>query len=309
MAAHRALDGMEQHQHRQGHRGAPAMAAHRALDGMGLASCAAPGRRGGGSSERFVQPGSSMTMHRLRLAALAMSVFAGGQPSARAQASPGPPARPPARPADHEPPPPQRFERDMMMRFHMHASFDAVRGIERLLIRGKLEDARYFARALAAEPDPPGLAAWARQIAAVRERAAAVAAAPGIEEACRREARLAEACASCHADAGAQPEFQPPALPPDQQTVAARMARHQWAADRIWEGMVGDADDAWNAGLDVLAAAPLSWPGADRAALAHRLQQLAGRARHPAKTERADRAGRYGEILVTCAACHGPAAT
>jgi len=253
-----------------------------------------------------------MTTHDLRLVIVALCVTAGCQPTADART--GPQAAAPAAPVrtdDPEPPPPQRFERDMMIRFHMHASFDTARGIERLLIRGKLDDARYFARLLATEPDPPGLAPWARQIAVVRERAAAVGSAPGIDEACRRAARLAEACAGCHVDASAQPEFQPPPrLPADQQTVAARMARHQWAADRIWEGMVGDAGDAWRAGLDVLAAAPLSWPEitSDRAGLARRLQQLADRARHPAKDDLAERARVYGEILVTCAACHAPPA-
>lgn len=36
------------------------------------------------------------------------------------------------------------------------------------------------------------------------------------------------------------------------------MARHLWATDRLWEGMVGGDDDAWRDGLDVLAAAQSS---------------------------------------------------
>ena len=181
-----------------------------------------------------------------------------------------------------------RFERDMMTRFHMHASFDTVRGIERLLIRGKIDDARYFAQSLATQPEIPGLAPWAKQVALVRERAAAVGSAPGLDEACRREARLAEACAQCHAAASAQPDFgPPPRLQPDQGSVISRMVRHQWAADRIWEGMIGDSDDAWTAGLDVLAAAPLPFAktDGDRANLARRLQELADQARHPANND------------------------
>lgn len=240
-----------------------------------------------------------MNAYKLGLAVATTCAIAGCR--AAADADPPKPKR------AQESPPTQRFERDMMMRFHMHSSFDTVRGIERLLIRGKLDDARYFASSLASEADIPGLSPWAKQVALVRERAAAVAAAVGIDDACRREAKLAEACASCHADAGAAPEFQPPpSVPADQPTIAARMARHQWAADRIWEGMVGDADDAWRAGLDVLAATPLAWPelGSDRAALARHLQQLAEEARHPAKADRDERTRLYGEILVACAACH-----
>jgi cytochrome c553 len=195
----------------------------------------------------------------------------------------------------------------MMMRFHMLSSFDTARAIERLLIRGKLDDARYFAQSLATEPDIPGLAPWAKQVELVRERAAAVGTAPGVDEACRREARLAEACARCHLDASAQADFQPPReAPPDLQTVAARMARHRWAADRVREGMIGGSDDAWRAGLDVLAATPLSWPdpGSNRKDLARQLQHLADQARHPVGSDLAERARLYGEILVTCAACH-----
>jgi hypothetical protein len=199
----------------------------------------------------------------------------------------------------------------MMMRFHMLASFDTARTIERLLIRGRLDDARYFAQALATEPDVPGLAPWAKQVELVRERAAAVAAAPGIAEACRRQARLAEACARCHVDASAEADFQPPReVPPDQPSVAARMARHRWAADRLREGVIGGSDQAWRAGLDVLAATPLAWPepGAKRKDLARQLQQLADQGRRPAINGLAERTRLYGEILITCTACHAQTA-
>src|SRR5512138_2447067 len=82
-----------------------------------------------------------------------------------------------AEPAPEPPPqepPDVRFERDMMLRSHMHDNFDLVRGIERLLIRGKLEEARDFAMAIATSPEEPGHPGWAARPAAVRERAVAV---------------------------------------------------------------------------------------------------------------------------------------
>ena len=250
------------------------------------------------------------SMATRNLAVILAWTMAACQP-ATAGPTPAPPADPPGKlPPASALPPAQRFERDMMLRFHMLSSFDAARTIERLLIRGRLDEARYFAQAMATEPDVPGMAPWAAPIARVRERAAAIATAPDLAEACRREARLADACASCHRDAGAQAEFQPPHdVPPDLPTVVARMARHRWAADRLREGMIGEADDAWRAGLDILAAAPiapLASLGADRKELARRLQQLADQARH-ADGPPADRVRVYGEILVTCAACHGGA--
>lgn len=203
------------------------------------------------------------------------------------------------------PGPSERFERDMMVRFHMHQSFDLARAIEKLVVRGNLEDARAFARAIAEAPDEPGLGPWAKQAALVRERAGELANAASVEDACRREARLAEACAGCHLDAGVAPEPRPPRPPPDQPTLDARMARHRWATGRMWEGLVGGEVDAWREGLDVLAVTPLPAAQAARGDLARRLQQLAGDARQRARTDTlADRARAYGEMLVTCAGCH-----
>ena len=193
----------------------------------------------------------------------------------------------------------------MMTRFHMHASFDLVRAIERLLIAGKLDEARGLAGALAVESDTPGLEPWSTQVALVRTRAAAVASAPTLEAACRLEARLDEACAHCHTDAGAEPEFASmPTLPADADTVVARMSRHRWAADRVWEGMVGNADEPWRSGLEILAATPLpsATVGARRIELGRELQRRAEDARQGVTTEQRGRL--YGEILVACVACH-----
>ena len=198
-------------------------------------------------------------------------------------------------------------ERDIMLKLHMASEFDMGLGIERLLIRGKLDDARYFAQQLATVPDFPGVEPWASQLALVRERAGEIASAPSLDEACRRTARLAEACASCHTDASAQVDFGTPLpVPVDQPTVAVRMARHRWAANRLWEGLTGDSDGAWTAGLDVLADMPLSWSPLEgsRAGFASSLQRLADAARHVPKDNRTERSRLFGEILVTCAACH-----
>lgn len=207
-----------------------------------------------------------------------------------------------------EPPPRQRFEENMMVRMHMTENFGLVHELERNLIAGKLDAARDLARALAQAPDEPGAKAWAREAARVRERAGAIAAAKTVDEAIRADAQLAAACADCHVAAGAQPEFARwPALPPDGATVEARMARHLWAAERVWEGVVGDAPESWRAGLDVLASAPLpaTTLGAAREPYAKKLQRLArdARDRKPA-VALADRATAYGELLATCAACH-----
>jgi cytochrome c553 len=206
-------------------------------------------------------------------------------------------------------PPSKQFEHDMMARFHMHESYTLFGAIERLLVRGKLAEVRDLARAIGVAPDEAGLSAWAAQAAVVRDRAAAVANATTVEVACQRTASLAAACARCHADTGVSPEFRtPPPLPPDRPTIDARMTRHVWAVERVREGVIGDDDSSWRAGIDVLAQAPLPWRGSEgaRGALAKQLHDVADRARHRA-TPDPDRARTYGELLVACAACHATA--
>jgi hypothetical protein len=93
-------------------------------------------------------------------------------------------------------------------------------------------------------------------------------------------------------------------------SVAADMQRHLWAADRMWEGLVGPSDTAWQAGVVALADAQLA-PEAmadDRtlpkevfalAEQAHEIGAKGGDEKDPAK-----RAELYGRYLGTCAACH-----
>jgi cytochrome c553 len=216
----------------------------------------------------------------------------------------GPPAPPP-------PPPSVRFEHDMLVRFHMHENFGLLRAIEKLLLRGNLDDARALASGIAAGPDEPGLSQFAAQATLVRTRAEILARATRLDDACRAEARVADACAGCHAAAGAVPQFRPPApVPHDAPSMEARMKRHLWATDRLWEGIVGGDQESWRTGLDILAASPTPemQPTPERAKLARRMQQLADAARRGNRTDApVERATSYGEILVTCASCHASA--
>lgn len=210
---------------------------------------------------------------------------------------------------DAQPPPPVRLERPTSVRFHMHRHFDDLRTIQRDLIHGQLRDAQTLAFLLTRPTADPALAPWAADIDSVTNAARSLVAAPGIDEALRREARLAAACASCHVRTQASPLFaSPPQTPSDLMNTASAMARHRWATDRLWEGMVSGAGKPWRDGLDVIVATPVPMtPATDAPAIAARLQVLARRALAIQRdgTETLDeRARLYGEMLVTCAACH-----
>jgi hypothetical protein len=216
--------------------------------------------------------------------------------------------RPDAAPEDpqRQPPEPARFDKPAVVQFHMRRQLDVLRKVERLLVAGKLEDAKARAVALIQVAPDPGMTRWQREVDDVTEAARALAAAPSIDEACR-EARLGEACASCHLQTQVPPRFAVPAMPPaDEPTRTARMARHQWAADRLWEGLVGPSDHRWHVGLDVLVKTPLPFPRlTDTPQIASQLQTFAQSAiAHLATDSLEDRAHRYGEMLVMCAACH-----
>ena len=88
------------------------------------------------------------------------------------------------------------------------------------------------------------------------------------------------------------------------------MVRHIWAADRMWEGLIGPSDEAWAAGSSALLA---EWPGLDDLPgeaggsggarnYVPQLQDLAKRS--VSARDREDRASLYGELLGTCFGCH-----
>lgn len=194
----------------------------------------------------------------------------------------------------------------MLVRFHMHENYGLVRGIEKLVLRGRIEDAALFAAAIAEAPEEPGLGAYAAQAAKVRSSAAELAKAKQLDQAARATAHLAQACASCHTAAGIDAQATPSLPPPDRDTLDARMARHLWAAEQLWSGMIGNDDVAWKAGIQLIATSkPLrDQLTTEQQALGRRLQKTAERALRADAKQIATRANVYGELLLTCASCH-----
>lgn len=254
------------------------------------------------STTAILTVGGARLMRRLAIVGLAIGLQAGAQ--ADSKSAPKPAHKTAPKPAQQ---PSERFEENMMLRFHMHENFGVLRSLETLLIHGKIDEAHTLAEAIALAPDEPGAGAWTAQTLRVRESATALARMTSVDDALRETARLAAACGACHVDAGAQPDIATAKVPPpDLQTIPARMARHLWASDRLWEGMLGNTEPPWRAGLDVLAATPLPAAelGSDRVALGKQLQRLATETRAKAPLDLPARAAAYGDLLVTCASCH-----
>ncbi len=200
-----------------------------------------------------------------------------------------------------------RFQDPNEARYHMRMHFGDLRMVEQLLVTGRLAEGLSVAYLLTRQTVDSGLARWAAQSSRVNAAALELTSAQDVDEALRRLARVAVECAGCHVAADSAPTFAPPPTPPpDRSTRAARMARHAWAAERLWEAIVGDDDARWRRGLAVLADAPL--PSALLSDASHSAETLQVYARDQldmrGATSIEGRARAYGEMLILCARCH-----
>jgi len=137
--------------------------------------------------------------------------------------------------------------------------------------------------------------------------------APDLESAASSVARVGAACGACHTYLKRGPRYGgqiQTGPPPEESDVAGRMHRHRWAADRLWEGLIGPSDEAWRAGAVVLRDAALYTDALTRdvaqyeqvTKLTWTVHEIGARA--DVMTDRHQRAGLYGELLGTCARCH-----
>jgi len=119
-------------------------------------------------------------------------------------------------------------------------------------------------------------------------------------------ADLGVSCGMCHQRHGGPQASDEPAPPPSS-SIERRMARHVWATERLWEGLIVPSNDAWAAGAQALGAEPfpsevLNDGGVYARSAAGDFAQLAANA--PAKKTPEQRAALYAELLVTCGTCH-----
>lgn len=189
---------------------------------------------------------------------------------------------------------------------HMAFHFSEIGRVQAALVRGDLEAAREPARAIWLQTDHPDLPRGVDSpVHDLRRSAHRTASATTLEEAARATGEMGAACARCHHAAGTGPALAQE-FPPLGTSEVDRMARHRWAADRMWEGIIGDDDQVWLAGAQALTDSPLvpaSCP--DCAAvqdLARDVHDLGMEARRVDRLQA--RAGLYGRLLTTCSGCH-----
>lgn len=145
---------------------------------------------------------------------------------------------------------------------------------------------------------------WRPHVPPVRRAAKQVIDANDLETAAAATGELAAACGACHADIGVQLAPTDANDPLKDDTAFAQMGRHAWAADRMWDGLIGPSDAAWNKGASMLSEAALHGDAAPKevAGLAVYVRQLGEKG--AAEPELDKRAEHYSKLIETCATCH-----
>lgn len=195
----------------------------------------------------------------------------------------------------------------------MHERFAWVSAIQEVTIQGDVAEARSLAQEFAARlpsPTEPAPAAWRPHVDALRGELEGLGHADDLRDAGASVSRLALLCGRCHADVGARLELPEMPQPAQGGSFQDAMHGHQWAVDRMWEGLIVPSDERWIRGTTMFVAIPgckstTEAGDAEGQALCNHAQSLARRGM--VTESREGRAAIYGRLLATCAGCHAGA--
>ncbi len=193
----------------------------------------------------------------------------------------------------------------------MQQHFVHLDDLQKAVIAGDLTLAKQSARWVMDHHVEVRNEGWRPHLAKLEKAAAHVTQAPDLMQASVGAARVAGACGSCHEAHGIQMHFG--AVPAAEgEDTRAHMKRHQWAADRLWDAVVGNSDPVWDEATTALADAPLHLADGREGPTDLALEMIneAAEVVHRVGEQGAQTKGRdarveaLGEFLSTCAACH-----
>ena len=151
-----------------------------------------------------------------------------------------------------DPDPSTLAERVAAARDRMHERLTAAKAIQVAIALGDLERARAEAHRITTQDEPDFLPEWQPYLDDIRRAAAQIEVSADSETAAKTMAQLGRECARCHEAAHAQITFAREPEPTNTPKLGAQMASHQWAAARMWEGIIGSSTDRWLAGARTL---------------------------------------------------------
>ena len=197
---------------------------------------------------------------------------------------------------------------------HMHEHLGRISTIKSFIIMGNLDGVREPAVWLAEHKSVPGLPDNYRPfVDMMRGYAREVAAAPDLQSAAISVSAMARTCSNCHLANDVSLAFGFDTEPEGWADTISHMQRHQWGVDRMWEGLIGPSDAAWNRGADMLVDVPLqpvevateSTSEADAAKVEKIARRVHSFGSQSAKSATPDqRSDLFGEVLGLCAECH-----
>ena len=201
---------------------------------------------------------------------------------------------------------------DAALSRHMHEHLSTIRAVKQFIIAGQLAGMREPAAWLAEHDAAPGLpSGWQPYVAELRQHAKDTLAANHLVFAAASFSEMARTCGDCHRAYGVSGVVDPPVGgAPAGDTLQAQMRRHLWAANRMWEGLIGPSDDAWSAGVAALASidvdtADIGTPEAVQPKVEYLLTRIGELGVLGGELDSSqERSAVYGEFLSLCADCH-----
>jgi hypothetical protein len=188
---------------------------------------------------------------------------------------------------------------------HMQGHFSLATATRNAVIWGELDLARSSGTNMAQHSDANMPEAWAPHLHGMQIAARDASEAPDLPAAGAAVARMGRACGDCHTTLNTGPSFHFDRAPLEGKSVSERMARHQWAAERMWEGLIIAEPALFDLGARTIAGAPV-WNAEplpeEVAALEDRVRGLADEAL--AAQNQTTRTEVYGRLLAVCADCH-----
>lgn len=194
---------------------------------------------------------------------------------------------------------------------HMLAHFERAGEVHDALVKGELDRARSAAEWIALHEEPGPIPGDTPELnSEIRRYAAQLSVADTLPEATLAAAQMGRACGDCHGANEVRPRFLIGTAPPTGSGPQAEMARHVWASERMWEGLLGPEDHAWRSGAEALKSGWLDPQQVvanpqDRPRIRTLVQQVYELGNEAQATDHPQaRAELYGDFLNTCNECH-----
>lgn len=186
----------------------------------------------------------------------------------------------------------------------MEQHYNAAIVAHDMLIAGDLEGFRSQIGSLAAQELPANAPEpWRFGHEKMQGAAEEASASASLEEAAGAMGYIVETCGACHAAHPAGPVYQNPTAPTGDE-VGDKMQGHQWATERLWEGVTGPVDGAWTRGATALANSRV-FKDSNDASLLELESGMRKLGEDALKLNSlSERAQLYGTLLATCGSCH-----